>query len=111
MREGWAYHVSRWPLLVSFGFFFSCDLLDLTSLACFAYTSQGLIFTVIFLEFLGYLIVRQLVNVIEYVSACESSWTLAEAVGMLRLVANTTHPSAFPPLAQGEATVANYGSL
>ncbi|KAM0745772.1 patatin-domain-containing protein [Meredithblackwellia eburnea MCA 4105] len=44
VREGWAYHVSRWPLL-------------------------GIIFFVIFLQFLGYLAVRQLVNLIEYVSA------------------------------------------
>lgn len=34
-------------------------------------TAQAIIFTVIFLEFLGYLLVRQLVNVIEYFSACE----------------------------------------
>ncbi|KAM0789981.1 hypothetical protein ACM66B_005313 [Microbotryomycetes sp. NB124-2] len=44
VREGWAYHVSRWPLL-------------------------AIIFTVIFLEFLTYIIVRQLVNLIEYFSA------------------------------------------
>ncbi|KAK4047625.1 hypothetical protein OIV83_005283 [Microbotryomycetes sp. JL201] len=44
VREGWAYHVSRWPLL-------------------------AIIFTVIFLEFVTYVIVRQLVNLIEYFSA------------------------------------------
>lgn len=43
----------------------------LTSLAFLLRLSQALIFSVIFLEFLGYLIVRQLVNVIEYVSACQ----------------------------------------
>ncbi|GAA5906484.1 patatin-like phospholipase domain-containing protein [Sporobolomyces salmoneus] len=43
-REGFAYHLSRWPLL-------------------------GLIFTIIFLEFLGYLVVRQIVNIIEFCSA------------------------------------------
>ncbi|BGO93196.1 hypothetical protein NBRC10512_007551 [Rhodotorula toruloides] len=41
VREGWAYHISRWPLLM-------------------------LIFTIIFLEFVGYLFVRQCVNVIEF---------------------------------------------
>ncbi|TNY17939.1 acyl transferase/acyl hydrolase/lysophospholipase [Rhodotorula diobovata] len=41
VREGWAYHVSRWPLLL-------------------------LIFFIIFLEFVAYLVVRQLVNVIEF---------------------------------------------
>ncbi|KAL8277168.1 hypothetical protein RQP46_010416 [Phenoliferia psychrophenolica] len=44
VREGWAYHVSRWPLL-------------------------GIIFLVIFLQFVGYICVRQLVNLIEWVSA------------------------------------------
>ncbi|BGP17955.1 hypothetical protein JCM10213v2_006003 [Rhodosporidiobolus nylandii] len=44
VREGWAYHVSRWPLLF-------------------------LIFTLIFLEFLAYLFVRQMVNVIEFFSS------------------------------------------
>ncbi|GAA5856076.1 hypothetical protein JCM8547_002968 [Rhodosporidiobolus lusitaniae] len=44
VREGWAYHVSRWPLLF-------------------------LIFTIIFLEFLAYLFVRQMVNIIEFFSA------------------------------------------
>ncbi|GAA5968070.1 hypothetical protein JCM3765_003572 [Sporobolomyces pararoseus] len=43
-REGFAYHLSRWPLL-------------------------GLIFTIILLEFLGYLLVRQTVNLIEWLSA------------------------------------------
>ncbi|GAA5832997.1 hypothetical protein JCM3766R1_000390 [Sporobolomyces carnicolor] len=43
-REGFAYHLSRWPLL-------------------------GLIFTIIFLEFLAYLVVRQIVNIIEFCSA------------------------------------------
>ncbi|GAA5983516.1 hypothetical protein JCM5350_000258 [Sporobolomyces pararoseus] len=43
-REGFAYHLSRWPLL-------------------------GLIFTIIVLEFLGYLLVRQTVNLIEWLSA------------------------------------------
>ncbi|GAA5934535.1 patatin-like phospholipase domain-containing protein [Sporobolomyces koalae] len=43
-REGFAYHLSRWPLL-------------------------GLIFTIIFLEFLAYLLVRQIVNIIEWCSA------------------------------------------
>ncbi|KDE06795.1 hypothetical protein MVLG_02834 [Microbotryum lychnidis-dioicae p1A1 Lamole] len=41
VREGWAYHVSRWPLLF-------------------------IIFTVISIEFLAYVIVRQIVNLIEY---------------------------------------------
>ncbi|KWU42516.1 patatin-domain-containing protein [Rhodotorula sp. JG-1b] len=41
VREGWAYHISRWPLL-------------------------GLIFLIIFLEFVAYLIVRQSVNTIEF---------------------------------------------
>ncbi|GAA5879548.1 hypothetical protein JCM3774_000283 [Rhodotorula dairenensis] len=41
VREGWAYHISRWPLL-------------------------GLIFVIIFLEFLAYLLVRQAVNAIEF---------------------------------------------
>ncbi|GJN92695.1 hypothetical protein Rhopal_005730-T1 [Rhodotorula paludigena] len=41
VREGWAYHISRWPLLV-------------------------LIFAIIFLEFVTYLVVRQCVNVIEF---------------------------------------------
>ncbi|GAA5860326.1 hypothetical protein JCM1840_002863 [Sporobolomyces johnsonii] len=44
VREGWAYHVSRWPLLL-------------------------LIFTIIFLEFLAYLLVRQMVNIIEFFSS------------------------------------------
>ncbi|GAA5981920.1 hypothetical protein JCM11641_001942 [Rhodosporidiobolus odoratus] len=44
VREGWAYHVSRWPLLF-------------------------LIFTIIFIEFLCYLLVRQMVNVIEFFSS------------------------------------------
>ncbi|GAA6019369.1 hypothetical protein JCM10207_001274 [Rhodosporidiobolus poonsookiae] len=44
VREGWAYHVSRWPLLL-------------------------LIFTIIFLEFICYLVVRQMVNVIEFFSS------------------------------------------
>ncbi|GAA5977072.1 hypothetical protein JCM10908_004846 [Rhodotorula pacifica] len=41
VREGWAYHISRWPLL-------------------------GLIFFIIFLEFVAYLVVRQCVNTIEF---------------------------------------------
>lgn len=45
VREGWAYHVSRWPLLL-------------------------IIFLVIALEFLTYLLVRQIVNFVEYFSAC-----------------------------------------
>ncbi|GAA5898367.1 hypothetical protein JCM6882_000138 [Rhodosporidiobolus microsporus] len=44
VREGWAYHVSRWPLLL-------------------------LIFFIILLEFLAYLFVRQMVNVIEFFSS------------------------------------------
>ncbi|GAA6059547.1 hypothetical protein JCM10212_000603, partial [Sporobolomyces blumeae] len=44
VREGWAYHISRWPLL-------------------------GFIFTIIFFEFVAYLVVRQVVNVIEFCSA------------------------------------------
>ena len=53
VREGWAYHVSRWPLL-------------------------GLVFSLIGLEFLGYLFVRQLVNLIEYVSSCKPALTSSE---------------------------------
>ncbi|GAA5822287.1 hypothetical protein JCM11251_006289 [Rhodosporidiobolus azoricus] len=44
VREGWAYHVSRWPLLL-------------------------LIFFIIFVEFLCYLVVRQMVNIIEFFGA------------------------------------------
>lgn len=47
VREGWAYHISRWPLL-------------------------GLIFLIIFLEFVAYLIVRQSVNTIEFFAGCPS---------------------------------------
>jgi DNA-dependent RNA polymerase auxiliary subunit epsilon len=53
-REGWAYHVSRWPLLV-------------------------LVFTLITLEFLAYILVRQLVNVIELFSGWRGD------IGRLRL--------------------------
>lgn len=45
VREGCAYHISRWPLL-------------------------GLIFLIIFLEFVAYLIVRQSVNTIEFFAGC-----------------------------------------
>ncbi|GAA5927972.1 hypothetical protein JCM3775_002778 [Rhodotorula graminis] len=41
VREGWAYHISRWPLLL-------------------------LIFVIIIFEFLSYLAIRQMVNVIEF---------------------------------------------
>ncbi|GAA6031322.1 hypothetical protein JCM8097_005602 [Rhodosporidiobolus ruineniae] len=44
VREGWAYHVSRWPLLF-------------------------LIFSIISLEFVCYLFVRQMVNIIEFFSS------------------------------------------
>ncbi|KAI5476279.1 patatin-like phospholipase domain containing protein [Pseudohyphozyma bogoriensis] len=44
VREGWAYHAARWPLL-------------------------GIIFFIIFLQFLCYLAVRQIVNLVEWVSA------------------------------------------
>lgn len=47
VREGWAYHISRWPLL-------------------------GLIFFIIFLEFVAYLLVRQAVNTIEFFAGCAS---------------------------------------
>ncbi|SCZ88763.1 BZ3500_MvSof-1268-A1-R1_Chr10-3g03080 [Microbotryum saponariae] len=47
VREGWAYHVSRWPLLF-------------------------IIFTVISIEFLAYVMVRQIVNLIEYFGSCKS---------------------------------------
>lgn len=44
VREGWAYHLARWPLLILIGL-------------------------AVFLEFLAYVLVRQLVNVIEYLWA------------------------------------------
>lgn len=47
VREGWAYHISRWPLL-------------------------GLIFSIIFLEFVAYLLVRQCVNLMEFFAGCPS---------------------------------------
>lgn len=45
VREGWGYHLTRWPLL-------------------------AFIFGSIFIEFLWYLALRQVVNVMEYFSAC-----------------------------------------
>lgn len=58
VREGWAYHISRWPLL-------------------------GLIFLIIFLEFVAYLIVRQSVNTIEFFAGCPSPCSFSLRCGNL----------------------------
>jgi hypothetical protein len=64
VREGYAYHISRWPLLVRP--LASVSYLTNTDSDCW----KALIFLLIFLEFVAYVLVRQLVNVIEYFSAC-----------------------------------------
>jgi len=51
VREGWAYDLSRWPLL-------------------------SLLFTLITFEFLGYILVRQLVNVVEWGFYCELAFSI-----------------------------------
>lgn len=58
VREGWAYHISRWPLL-------------------------GLIFLIILLEFVAYLIVRQSVNTIEFFAGCPSPRSFSLRCGNL----------------------------
>lgn len=64
VREGWAYHVSRWPLLVSPG-----SARPPGRSSAHRSRAKAIIFLVIFLEFLGYLAVRQLVNIFEYLVA------------------------------------------
>lgn len=90
VREGWAYHVSRWPLLVSW-------LRLLGRKQRLISDKQGLIFTIIFLEFLSYLVVRQLVNVIEYFSACALSSASLPAPTNAQHRARAKRPTATTP--------------
>lgn len=71
VREGWAYHVSRWPLLVGLGIIYECSSVRAVALANGVRRDfQMFLFLLIGLEFLGYVLVRQLVNIIELFSGC-----------------------------------------
>jgi hypothetical protein len=75
VREGWAWHVSRWPLLVSY----TVESKDYTNLCAHClllphstttFVNQLVIFLLIGFEFLSYVFVRQLVNIIEFFFGC-----------------------------------------
>ncbi|SCV73625.1 BQ2448_6055 [Microbotryum intermedium] len=72
VREGWAYHVSRWPLLVSLSRLARRILFEGETLTLrLTLIAQLIIFTVIVIEFFAYVLVRQIVNLIEYFGSCE----------------------------------------